>query len=180
MKMYRLISQQQPSTFADLEAGMPRRSRKTKPATQSGHRLPIWKQEKDMYYWQPYHFQTQYPDFDEHGPSPNAFPKGSTCDEGSLPIQDPGAMIHVYEKAFEKFQQTNCRVLAKAYIKILEPRKQVNYPYNGRKSVGGITVQLDPEVTKPSWWPSRVRHREPDHLPKVGMSPIHCKFMVCS
>jgi hypothetical protein len=133
-----------------------------------------------MYYWQPYSFQIQHPNFDEHGPSLNTFPQGSTYDEVSLPIQDPEAMIHIYEEAFEKLQQTNCRVLAKAYIKILEPRKQVNYPYNGRKSVGGRTIQLDPEVTKPSWWPSRVRHREPDHLFKVGMSPVHCQSTVCS
>ncbi|KAJ5364989.1 uncharacterized protein N7496_010702 [Penicillium cataractarum] len=73
----------------------------------------------------------------------------------------------MYEKAFQNLQQTNCRVLAKAYIKVVEPRKQVNYPYNGRKAIGGRTVQLDPEQTKPPWWPPQVRHREPDHLPKV-------------
>jgi hypothetical protein len=100
--------------------------------------------------------------------------KASASDQGSLPIQDPGAMTRVSEKAFENLQQTNCRVLAKAYIKLLEPRKQVNHPYNGRKSVGGITVQLDPEETKPSWWPSQVRHREPDHLLKIGICPLHC------
>lgn len=74
-----------------------------------------------------------------------------------------------YEKAFESFQQTNCRVLAKAYIKLIEPRKQVNYPYNGRVSAAGTTRQLDPEATKPPWWPSGVTHHEPDHLLKAGM-----------
>ncbi|KAJ6032514.1 hypothetical protein N7540_003246 [Penicillium herquei] len=167
--MYRLISssQQQPSASAELDAGMSRQYQKTKAETQPGRRLPIWKQGKAMYYWQPYPFQTRCPNCDEHGPSPNTFPQVSTYDKVSLPILDPEAMIHIYEKAFERFQQNNCRVLAKAYIKILAPRKQVEYPYNGRKSVGGRTVQLDPETTKPRWWPSRVRHCEPDHLLKV-------------
>lgn len=83
---------------------------------------------------------------------------------------------HYYEKVFQNLQQTNCRVLAKAYIKLVEPRKQVNYPYNGRKIVAGRTRQLDPDETKPPWWPSGVSHREPDHLPKAGKlsSPLPC------
>ncbi|KAJ5910704.1 uncharacterized protein N7473_000007, partial [Penicillium subrubescens] len=113
-------------------------------------KLPIWKQQKD------------------YVPGLYPFPQGSTYDNGTFPIQDSKAMIHIYEKAFANLQQTNCRVLAKAYIKILEPRKQVNYPYNGRKLVGGRKVQFDPEATKPPWWPSLVRHHEPDHLPKVA------------
>ncbi|KAJ6047177.1 uncharacterized protein N7446_012011, partial [Penicillium canescens] len=51
-----------------------------------------------------------------------------------------------YTEAFESLQQTNCRILAKAYIKLVEPRKQVNYPYNGRKIVSGTTRQCDPQV----------------------------------
>lgn len=73
-----------------------------------------------------------------------------------------------YEKIFHNLQQTNCRIIAKAYIKLVEPRKQVNYPYNGRKIIEGQTRQLDPEASKPPWWPPGVSHREPDHLPKVG------------
>ncbi|CAG8090045.1 unnamed protein product [Penicillium nalgiovense] len=53
-------------------------------------------------------------------------------------------------RMFQTLQQTNCRIIAKAYIKLLEPRKQVNYPYNGRKTIEGRTQQLDPEATKPS------------------------------
>lgn len=86
-----------------------------------------------------------------------------------MPIHEPQTLVRMYEKAFENLQQTNCRVLAKAYIKVVEPSKQVNYQYIGRKAIGGRTVQLDLEQIKPPWWPSRVRHRESDHLPKVGM-----------
>ncbi|KAJ5087049.1 hypothetical protein NUU61_008356 [Penicillium alfredii] len=84
-----------------------------------------------------------------------------------LSLGDEELLRLYYEKAFENLQQTNCRVLAKAYVKLVEPRKQVNYPYNGRKIVSGRTRQLAPDATKPPWWPSGVSHREPDHLPKV-------------
>ncbi|KAJ5292138.1 hypothetical protein N7478_001389 [Penicillium angulare] len=71
-----------------------------------------------------------------------------------------------YEKVFENLKQANCRVIAKNYIRLVEPRKQAQYPYNGRKSVEGKTQQFNPEETKPPWWPLGVTHREPDHLPK--------------
>lgn len=94
------------------------------------------------------------------------------CKEGLIPIHDQLALVRFYENALENLQQVNCRILAKAYIKLVEPRKQVNYPYNGRKAVGGRTIQFDPEETKPPWWPSQVQHREPDHLPKVGRGVV--------
>jgi hypothetical protein len=76
-----------------------------------------------------------------------------------------------YEKAFENLQQLNCRVIAKAFVKLVEPRKQVNHPYNGRRTVmGGPCQKLDPELTKPKWWPTGVQHKEPDHLLKHGVS----------
>ncbi|KAJ5707393.1 hypothetical protein N7488_007194 [Penicillium malachiteum] len=84
-----------------------------------------------------------------------------------ISITDKRSTRRYYDKVFQNLQQTNCRVLAKAYIKLVEPRKQVNYPYNGRKIVAGKTQQLDPDETKPPWWPAGVSHREPDHLPKA-------------
>ncbi|GAB1213763.1 hypothetical protein ATERTT37_002916 [Aspergillus terreus] len=83
-----------------------------------------------------------------------------------------------YDKAFENFQQLNCRAIAKAFVKLVEPRKQVNHPYNGRKTTGGSSQRVDPELTKPKWWPAGVTHREPDHLLKAGMAthaiPTRC------
>ncbi|KAE8144664.1 hypothetical protein BDV25DRAFT_134472 [Aspergillus avenaceus] len=84
-----------------------------------------------------------------------------------LPVRNHTLLRRYYEKAFESLQQINCRILAKAYIKLVEPRKQVNYPYNGRKIISGSSQQFDPELTKPQWWPSGVTHREPDHLLKA-------------
>lgn len=86
--------------------------------------------------------------------------------EVTISIIDRDLLQRYYEKAFQNLQQTNCRALAKAYIKLVEPRKQVYFPYNGRTVVVGVTQQLDPEATKPPWWPCGVRHREPDHLLK--------------
>ena len=90
----------------------------------------------------------------------------------SISVKERGLLRLYYEKIFQNLQQTNCRIIAKAYIKLVEPRKQVNYPYNGRKIVEGRTQQLDPEATKPPWWPRGVSHREPDHLPKVGKTAL--------
>ncbi|KAJ5593566.1 hypothetical protein N7537_010470 [Penicillium hordei] len=84
-----------------------------------------------------------------------------------ISIKDRCLLRRYYEKIFQTLQQTNCRIIAKAYIKLIEVRKQVNYPYNGRKVIEGRTQQLDPEETKPPWWPRGVSHREPDHLPKI-------------
>ncbi|OJJ02595.1 hypothetical protein ASPVEDRAFT_684132 [Aspergillus versicolor CBS 583.65] len=94
-------------------------------------------------------------------------PMSITCyPQTLLPIRNQSLLRKYYEKAFDSLQQTNCRILAKAYIKLVEPRKQVNYPYNGRKNIAGVPNQFDPEETKPGWWPAGVIHREPDHLRK--------------
>ncbi|KAJ5668440.1 uncharacterized protein N7477_007010 [Penicillium maclennaniae] len=92
-------------------------------------------------------------------PSP---PPGRTI----LRVGNQDLLRRYYEKAFEDFQQLNCRAIAKSYIKLVEPRKQVHFPYNGRKVIAGVSQRVDPEMTKPGWWPAGVLHREPDHLLK--------------
>ncbi|KAJ5624239.1 hypothetical protein N7510_000548 [Penicillium lagena] len=94
--------------------------------------------------------------------SPPPTPPGRTI----LRIGHRDLMRRYYEKAFEDFQQLNCRAIAKSYIKLVEPRKQVHFPYNGRRVISGATQRVDPELTKPGWWPAGVPHREPDHLLK--------------
>lgn len=105
-------------------------------------------------------------------PQPQERPWGSepsmrSNQKAFISVRDKEFLGRYYEKIFLNLQQTNCRVLAKAYVKLVEPRKQVNYPYNGRKIVAGKTQQLDPDETKPPWWPTGVSHREPDHLPRA-------------
>ncbi|EEH10436.1 conserved hypothetical protein [Histoplasma capsulatum G186AR] len=82
-----------------------------------------------------------------------------------LPIGDEEKMLAYYAEAFRAFQQINCRQVAKAYIKLIEPRKQAKHPYNGGKAGPGEI--RDPEKTKPEWWPTDVIHKEPDHLKKI-------------
>ncbi|KAJ5982346.1 hypothetical protein N7451_012446, partial [Penicillium sp. IBT 35674x] len=84
-----------------------------------------------------------------------------------ISVGDKKFLHRYYRKVFRNLQQTNCRIIAKAYVKLVEPRKQTQYPYNGRKVVAGKTYQLSPEETKPPWWPLGVSHREPDHLLKA-------------
>lgn len=91
----------------------------------------------------------------------------SSQDRVPLEIGDSDKLLAFYEASFRALQQLNCRQIAKAFIKVIEPRKQVRHPYNGGKgSVPG--EKGDPEKTKPDWWPSGVTHREPDHLKKPG------------
>lgn len=69
-----------------------------------------------------------------------------------------------YEQRFKSIQQTACKTIAKAWIKLIAPKKQSNHPYTGQ------------EAKAPDWWPKptgstkeeRVRHKEPDHLHKPG------------
>ncbi|KAJ5794842.1 hypothetical protein N7457_001441 [Penicillium paradoxum] len=85
-----------------------------------------------------------------------------------LRIGDAQKVMSYYEGALKHFQQLNCRMVAKAFIKFIEPRKQVRHPYNGGKPPPGSAPGTtgDPEKTKPEWWPPGVMHKEPDHLRK--------------
>lgn len=76
----------------------------------------------------------------------------------SLRVSDSGKIVSFYAAAFREFGQSNCRILAKEWIRFIEPKKQVKYPYKGDKEAG------DPETTRPPWWPYYVIHKEPDHI----------------
>ena len=90
--------------------------------------------------------------------------KPSPPERIALMIGDTEKVMAYYDTALKHFQQLNCRKTAKAFIKVIEPRKQVKHPYNGGKGSAG--EKGDPEKTKPEWWPKGVIHREPDHLRK--------------
>ncbi|CAF3586605.1 unnamed protein product [Fusarium graminearum] len=67
-----------------------------------------------------------------------------------------------YELRFKNCQQTACKLMAKAWVKAVEPKKQSTHPYTGS------------DEKAPDWWPKpwgptkedKVRHKEPDHLYK--------------
>ncbi|KAJ5220489.1 hypothetical protein N7468_009693 [Penicillium chermesinum] len=86
----------------------------------------------------------------ESHPAENLAPP---TERAQISVRDRAFLWKYYETAFKKLQQINCRIIAKVYIKLVEPRKQVNYPYNGRRLVNGRTQQLDPSETRPPWWP---------------------------
>jgi hypothetical protein len=90
----------------------------------------------------------------------------------NLTLGNEEDMMSYYVMALRDFQQVNCQVIAKSFIKVVEPKKQVKHPYNGGKviTVGtSVTRKGNPEKTKPKWWPFGVQHKEPDHLPRSGM-----------
>ncbi|ROV98939.1 hypothetical protein VSDG_03675 [Cytospora chrysosperma] len=66
------------------------------------------------------------------------------------------------DQRFKNIQQTACKLIAKAWVKLIAPKKQSNHPYTGA------------DAKAPDWWPKpwgasrdeRVRHKEPDHLYK--------------
>ncbi|KAJ5146009.1 uncharacterized protein N7515_000573 [Penicillium bovifimosum] len=93
---------------------------------------------------------------------------GNSTEMVPLRIGDSQKVMSYYESALKHFQQLNCRMVAKAFIKFIEPRKQVRHPYNGGKPPAGSAPGTtgDPEKTKPEWWPPGVMHKEPDHLRK--------------
>ncbi|CAG7978222.1 unnamed protein product [Penicillium olsonii] len=114
---------------------------------------------------------------DEQGSENNDFLNGLTKIT-PLRIGDTENVAAYYQRALNNFQQFNCSIIAKAFIKHIEPRKQVRYPYNGGKllSGSGPGTSADPEKTKPKWWPPGVMHKAPDHLRKQGM--FLCKVIL--
>ena len=71
-----------------------------------------------------------------------------------ITLSSTAARTAFLELRFGQLQQGVCKTVAKAWIKIIEPKKQTRCPYNKG------------EAGKPDWWPEGVRHKEPDHLMK--------------
>ncbi|ODA81218.1 hypothetical protein RJ55_04182 [Drechmeria coniospora] len=79
-----------------------------------------------------------------------------------IKVGDGDAVWAFYEQRFKNCQQTACKLIAKAWVKAVEPKKQSTHPYTGS------------DEKAPEWWPKpwgptkddKVRHKEPDHLYK--------------
>ena len=98
----------------------------------------------------------------------------------SIRVSDTETIRGYYATCLRAFQQINCRLACKLWIKLIHPKKQVTNPYNGtqkdlnpdkrsQKSDPENQLPKDPEKTKPRWWAPNVRHKEPDHLKKHGV-----------
>ena len=89
-----------------------------------------------------------------------------TLSTRAISVSDEKELWDFYEQRFKDCQQTACKLIAKAWIKAVEPKKQSTHPYTGS------------DEKAPDWWPQpwgtgkddRVRHKEPDHLYKRGTS----------
>jgi hypothetical protein len=98
----------------------------------------------------------------------------------ALSVSDPKQLWLFYEQRFKNCQQAACKLIAKAWIKTVEPKKQSTHPYTGK------------DEKAPDWWPqpwgdgqeNKVRHKEPDHLYKRGTQHLrkhHCyRFILIS
>jgi hypothetical protein len=78
-----------------------------------------------------------------------------------LRISDEAEVEKFYFKRFNDMQQSSCKIMGKAFVKLIEPNKQSAYPYTKG------------DYKAPPWWPQTtggnyVRHKEPDHLLKPG------------
>lgn len=81
-----------------------------------------------------------------------------------IKVGDCDSVWSFYEQRFKNCQQTACKLIAKAWVKAVEPKKQSTHPYTGS------------DEKAPDWWPKpwgptkddKVRHKEPDHLYKRG------------
>ncbi|KAI4151967.1 MAG: hypothetical protein LQ341_000804 [Variospora aurantia] len=101
----------------------------------------------------------------------------------SFRSDDRERITEYYCKAVEHAGQSVLKPVLKAWIKLREPSKQSQHPYNG-----GSTKSDDPKnlglYTAPPWWPSQngwregrgCRHREPDHIKKPGMLSCFVPF----
>jgi hypothetical protein len=84
-----------------------------------------------------------------------------------LRIDDDAKVEDFYAVRFKDMQQWSCKIMGKAFVKLVEPKKQTHHPYT--KGDEGA----------PDWWPKEVkggeknmRHKEPDHLLKKGKSTV--------
>jgi hypothetical protein len=98
------------------------------------------------------------------GPDGAMFSPASGAEYKPLLISNVNDVTFFLETRFRQLQQLCCKIVAKAWIKVIEPKKQTRYPYNRG------------EESKPDWWPDDVRHKEPDHLMKPGMSRTRSRF----
>jgi hypothetical protein len=78
-----------------------------------------------------------------------------------LMIGDESEIERFYSVRFRDMQQSSCKLIAKAFVKLIEPKKRTHYPYTKG------------DIKAPPWWPDTkgnksVRHKEPDHLLRPG------------
>ena len=91
-----------------------------------------------------------------------------------IKVGDDERIERQFHYLFDRIQQHDCKRIAKAWVKAVEPGKQGKYPYNGGDKAkalkGSPLLPANPgDLTRPPWWPETgCKHREPDHIGKKG------------
>lgn len=93
----------------------------------------------------------------------------------TLHIANQDEVVHFLKMRFTQIQQLATKVIAKAWIKAICPKKQANFPYvdsNPRadQSQKRRRPRHDGPPRIPLFWPDveLCRHKEPDHTRKTG------------
>ncbi|KAL2074972.1 hypothetical protein VTL71DRAFT_8752 [Oculimacula yallundae] len=84
-------------------------------------------------------------------------PVAQSTQKQDLKISDESQVEAFYTTRFKNMQQAACKIMGKAFVKLVEPKKQTHHPYTKGNEKA------------PPWWPKgtgdkAVRHKEPDHL----------------
>ena len=103
----------------------------------------------------------------------------------SIKVGDVGAVRNAYYEIFDHMQQIPCKHIAKAWIKVREPKKQSQFPYNGGKYKAKSEAMFGEGhggwLKRPWWWlhdRELCPHTEPDHI-KKHRACIHCVPHLC-
>lgn len=123
----------------------------------------------------------------ERGPNPRKrkmLPEEESSDDEPFPrlehnrgisfyVREEDKVISFLYTRFMQIQQLAGKLIAKAWIRAICPKKQANYPYvdsNPRPDQPRRKTRHDGPPRIPSFWPDtdRCRHKEPDHTDKYG------------
>ena len=99
-----------------------------------------------------------------------------TANDRSVRVDNEDTIRQFYYLKFQQMQQIPCKHIAKAWVRVIHPKKQGKFPYNGGKKARALGIIEDAgRVTAPGWWPplNHCRHREPDHIKRMGMLHLH-------
>ncbi|CCD27014.1 uncharacterized protein NDAI_0J01220 [Naumovozyma dairenensis CBS 421] len=83
----------------------------------------------------------------------------------NLPLNNREIIQKYLINCFKTLRQVPCKMIAKLWIKIIEPGKKTKFPY------------IKGDSMKPNWWPQNVEHREPDHLQKTDRMYLMCTIV---
>ncbi|KAI0476722.1 hypothetical protein F4859DRAFT_60023 [Xylaria cf. heliscus] len=101
---------------------------------------------------------------------------GTMQPKKGIRIGDSDAVYAYYDHRLKCCQQTACKIIAKAWVKAVAPKKQSTNPYTGGSK------------TRPDWWPTMyrkfgentykdLRHKEPDHIGKEERVYLLCHIL---